>query len=213
MKKYLIPAIAIIFIIAIAYLSFTIGKHFGNSESDGSTLIIHDTLVVDRYKELVKKDTVIKWYEKIIWKESEPKVIYVQKVDSVFIEKVKGYDVMLRVEKAGDKLKIIAFNQSGKILKEYIYDNIGNSFIAVSQDSNIFIKSKKVEFNGIWIEASVSNSIPELVKKNINLDYDIGVGTGINISQKVDISTGIYYRKYILEKGFHLRLGAKIKLF
>ena len=67
--------------------------------------------VVSSLEEKVRVDTVVKFLERVKYKEVKPEVIYEQKVDTTFIEKYKDHDVMLQVEKKGNKLSIYALNE------------------------------------------------------------------------------------------------------
>ena len=130
----------------ICYLVFA--RRSGLTEYP-ETIVMHDTTTLIRYETKLQHDTVIKWYEKVIYKESKPTYIYYQTVDTVFLKSIKGYDFMLRVQKDGDKLYITAVNLDGHIIKEYIYDDVSDNFTAVSKDSAIYVKSKFFEYEGI----------------------------------------------------------------
>lgn len=107
------------------------------------TVIIHDTTTIVRYDTEVQRDTIIKWYEKIIKVEREPEKIYIQKIDSVFLEKIKYHDLMLKVDKKGNTLKIFAVNEKDSTLKEYFFHGIYNNFTATSATGKIFVTKNK----------------------------------------------------------------------
>lgn len=111
------------------------------------TIIIHDTAVVTRYQTELKRDTVVKWFEKIVYKNSEPKYIYHQKTDTVFRDKVKTLDVMLKVNKSKNKLNIYAYDNNNMLLKEYVYYDVAPEFTATSVTGDIKVKSKLFYFS------------------------------------------------------------------
>jgi hypothetical protein len=185
-KKYINWFLVLIIII----LLIIIFKQIFPRESDKSNTIIEkDTTILTRYEKELKKDTIIKWYEKVIYKKSEPEKIYLQKIDTLFIEKVKKLDLMLQVKKENNKLIIKAINQNGKTLKEYIYDDVYTNFTAVSQKDNIYVNSKMFYWNRINSILNLQWSIFNEKKLNVNF----GLETGVNYKNKIDLNTGIIY--------------------
>ena len=75
-------------------------------------VIVIDTLVQERVITELSRDTVIKWYEKVVWKNVTPEKEVTQTADTVFVETVKYLDLMLKVDKKGDKVIIYAFNEN-----------------------------------------------------------------------------------------------------
>ncbi len=152
-------------------------------------MLIRDTNLKMRYEYETNRDTIIKWYEKIIYKSTKPEVVYYQKTDTVFIEKIKELDLILNIEKQNRKLKIKAVNQKGYTIKEYVFDDVNSNFTAISQKENIFVKSKKFSWNRI---NSVFNlQWPLLSSKK--LAYNFGIETGINYKNKIDLNAGLLY--------------------
>ncbi|MCX6165315.1 MAG: hypothetical protein NTU73_10750, partial [Ignavibacteriae bacterium] len=186
-KKYINWFLVLLIII----LLIIIFKQIFPGRRDGTfhNVYIKDTNVLVRYENEIKRDTVIKWYENIIYKKSAPEKIFFQKIDTIFIEKTKDLDLMLQVKKEKKKLIIKAVNQNGKILKEYIYEDVNNDFTAVSQKENIFVKSKKFYWNKISpifnVQWSMFND-----KKPI---FSFGLETGINYKEKIEMNSGILY--------------------
>jgi|GEM_PF-3673613 len=152
----------------------------------------HDTTIVERFNTEVKCDTVIKWYDRIQWKESKPDVVYFDRADSVFIDKVQDLDVMLSVKKQDDELHIFALNQNNKVLKQYLYKYVGNDFIATSQHGNVFVKSKNWYFTGFKFNAEYN-----LPFQNINKDfykqknYRLSFESGISFRNQFDMNLGL----------------------
>ena len=154
---------------------------------------IRDTTIVGRYKAEIKSDTVVRWYEKIIYKKNEPdKVSYQEIKDTVFIENFREQDVMIHIKKEEDNLAIRALNQDNKLLKEYIYTETGKDFTAVSRKNNISVKSKSIYWNGINMRTDIGYLI---ANKNNTSDkeFRIGLETGVNYLDRYHINCGIEY--------------------
>ena len=185
-----------------------------------TTIVMHDTTTLIRYETKLQRDTIIKWYEKIIYKESKPTYIYYQKIDSIFIDKIKAYDFMLRVQKSGDKLFITAVNLDGHILKEYIYDNVSDNFTAVSKDSAIYVKSKIFEYEGISLAANYSLcpvSFPQVFSGEPYQSLSLGLRTNFTLFNKLNITPFIGINvlpntKYQVPI-FNFQLTTSLKLF
>ncbi len=107
-----------------------------------------DTLVVTRY-ETLSADTVIKWYDRIIYSHPPADTVYIQKVDSFFIQQTRWKDVMLSVKKSKDKLTVFALNEYDSLLKEYSFSNIGSSFTAMTTYRNVLVESSDFEWTGL----------------------------------------------------------------
>lgn len=156
------------------------------------TRIIYDTSVVYKYNEVVKRDTVIKWYEKVIYKEVPANTIYVQKVDTAFIEKVKYEDVMLSVSKRGKDLTIYALNQAGMLLKEYHY-RIGDDFTATSAKDKLIVKTRKLYWTGIDLTAEGNINPVDVIKSDFyrNVNYRLGMESGVSLYDDVSLKLGL----------------------
>jgi hypothetical protein len=202
-KKYINWFLVLLIII----LLIIVFKYIFPGRRDGvlHNVYIKDTNVLVRYENEIRRDTIIKWYDKIIYKKSEPEKIYYQKIDTLFIEKTKDLDLMLQVKKENKKLIIKAVNQNGKILKEYVYDDVSNDFTAISQKENIFVKSRNFYWNSI---NPIFNLQWSMLKKN-KPDYNFGLETGINYKEKIEINSGIMYSP--AEKDLLLNTNLKIK--
>lgn len=157
-----------------------------------STIYIHDTTVVERYKESVKKDTVIRWFEKIIYKKSEPEKVYYTKTDSLFIREVEKLDVMLSVEKKSRGLFIYAFNERDTLAKQYVFTDVGREFTVIAQSGKLFVKSKKFYWDGVSFLAG-ANVAPDGISKLKNYNPTVGLRTGISYLDKFGIEFGTNY--------------------
>lgn len=182
MNWFLVLTIIILLIIILKQI-FSVKSGFNR------TVVLKDTSILTRYENELKKDTIVKWYEQIVYKKAEPEIIYLQKIDTVFIERTKELDLMLQVKKENKKLIIKAVNQNGKILKEYVYNDVYNDFTAISQKDNIYVKSKMFYWNRLNSIINVQWSM--LKEKKLNINF--GLETGINFKNTLDISAGVLY--------------------
>lgn len=182
--KYIIA-----FFIGIS-VSYFFTRIFGPEQD---TVYIRDTTIAEKYKTDIKRDTVVKWHEKIIYKKNEPEKISYQEVkDTVFIEKFKEQDVMIHLKKEKDNLIIRALNQDNKLLKEYIYTETGRDFTAVSGKNNISVKSKSIYWSGINVRTDIGYLTAN--KNNISdKEFRIGLETGVNYLDRYHINCGIEY--------------------
>jgi hypothetical protein len=176
----------------------------------GNTIIIHDTTVVTRYEREVKRDTVVKWYERIALRKPEPDYVYVQKTDSVFSEKFKTYDLMLKVDKAGDVLIIKALNKSDSLIKEYVWSDIGRDFILTSQNKNLSLKTQNLYWTGVTSRFALRNDLRTL-KEITEYDYTAGLNTGISYMDKLTLTLGAEYS--LKNKSAYLNLELNCRLF
>jgi hypothetical protein len=202
LKKY---AIWILVLIVIILLIIIFKRLFPCKTNNRNTVFLQDTTILTRYEDELKKDTVIKWYEKISNKKSESEKIYFQRIDTVFIEKSKELDLMLQVKKENNKLIIKAINQNGKIIKEYIYDNVYKNFTAVSQKDNIYVNSKIFYWNRL---NTILNAQWSMFNEK-RLDLNFGLETGINFKDKIDLNAGVFYSPHF--KDLIINTNLKIK--
>ena len=113
---------------------------------------------------------------------------------------------MLRVKKQNNKLLIEAINPEGKILKEYLYENVYDNFSIVSRQNNVFVKSSKFKWNGL---SSLLNVQFPAFGKNKIPDYQPGIETGINYKNKLDLNASLNYS--FLNKQVFINSNLKIK--
>jgi hypothetical protein len=192
-------------VLVIIILLIIIFKQLFPEKGKENNLLIRDTNLLVRFEKEIKRDTVIKWYENIIYKKSEPEKIFFQKTDTVFIEKTKELDLMLQVKKENRKLIIKAVNQNGNTLKEYIYDDVSNEFTAVSQKDNIFVKSKNFQWNSI---SPIFNAQFPMYNDKEPI-FSFGLETGISYKNKIEMNGGVMYSP--TEKELLLNTNVKIK--
>jgi hypothetical protein len=202
-KKYI--TFVFIFLLLISGI-IILKQYFSHKNGVSNTIIKNDTTLLIRYEKEIRKDTVIKWYDKFLYKKSEPEIIYYQKTDTVFLEKVNTFDLMIEVKKKDNKLLIKAVNPEGKTLKEYIYENVFDNFSIVSQKNNIFVKSAKFRWNGISALLNVQYPLFDKMKKP---DYQPGIETGIIYRNKFGLSATLNYS--FLNKQVFINTNLKIK--
>lgn len=188
--KYIIWIAVVIVILLLAFLLYKGCSDHTIPEPE--TRIVYDTSVVYKYNEVIKRDTVVKWYERVIYKEVPSKTVYVQKVDTAFIEKMKYEDVMLSVSKRGSELKIFALNQAGMLLKEYTY-KVGDDFNASSAKDKLIIKTRKFYWTGIDMTAEGNINPADILKNDFyrNINYRISAETGISWYDDVSLKVGL----------------------
>jgi len=190
MNKFKTIGLITLYVIGIGFLIYSLIRT--NAKPD--TVYLYDTTIVTHYENKLITDTVVKWYEKILFQKVKPDTVKWMRVDTVFLEKVKTMDVMIRVEKKGNILLITAVNQEGKKIKEYVYDRVYDNFIAVSQDSNISIKTQHWYWNGLEVFGNVTLGGDKFLnRKFTDLNYDVGLKTGFNLHEKYYFNIGTKY--------------------
>lgn len=153
-------------LIALAFAVKLTYNHFFGSEPVPQAIQRGD--VKSNYEESYKKDTEIKFVDRIVYKQLPPKVIYEQKVDTVFIEKQKDKDLILQIEKDGTALKATTVNINGQKIKEYHFKDVSNDFKLTSQDSSLYLKSLMWEWEGISLGGGYQYSSYDSTLKTFN---------------------------------------------
>lgn len=202
----------LLFLAAVLFFGSKIFKGCGCSQPEVTELVpvIPSNALKTNLEAETKRDTVVKWYEKIIYKESKPKVIYEQIVsDPIYREKIKAMDVMLKVNKVRNKLNIYAYNHNDSLLKEYVYEDVGSDFTATSRGGSIFVKSKKWYWQGINAVAGYRWQIADL-KEWKNGNIFAGLRTGIDYMDKAGLNVGGYWdfkgKKVFLQTELNLKI-------
>lgn len=172
-------------------------------------VVRHDTTVIERYDTIYVevKDPV--FIDRIIHRYVSADSVVTQKVDSVFIDRVKYFDLMLSVKKAKDKVTIFAYNERDSLIKQYEFSGIGNNFTAVSDTDNILMRTNNFEWNGLSLALGGSFRVNRDLMKTQLMDgvYEPGLKTGYTAFNRLSIDAGIYN-----EFGnFKPRLEPKIK--
>ena len=174
-------------------------------------VVIVDTAIQTVIKTELKKDTVIKWYERIIYKNVTPTSERVDRADTVFLKEVQYMDLMLKVKKDNDVLTIYAVNERDSVVKEYAFQNISDDFTATSMTGGIFVKSKKFDWNGLSAFGTAGHGIKGITgAKMKTLDYELGLKTGLNVLNAFDLNVSGAYNFTI--KDLMLKGGLSINL-
>ena len=169
--------------------------------AEKKTRIVIDTQTVKRYSEQVKRDTVVKFLEKVIYKQLEPKIIYKQHTDTIFRETMKKKDVMIRIEKDEEDMSIYAYNEEAGEVKEYEFEDVGEDFIATSVDGNIMMQSQRFDWTGVDVFGG-AELLNFKLKEPEYRKYIIGLVTGMK------------YKDLKLELGLDMDLNNKdVKTF
>lgn len=166
--------------------------------------VLRDTSIVTRYQRELGRDTIYRFTDRIIYRNLKPDVVYVQKIDTIFSEKISGYDLPLRLEKSGSEMILKAVNIKDSVLKEYAYRDIGKDFSVTSVRGGFKIRSKNFYFDR-----------PELSLRTAYLPgdksagYELSAETGVSFRDKISIHAGCGYESH--GKEFLLFLTIKLK--
>lgn len=184
----------------IAFLLMMLKINCDSTPTPG-VIIKHDTTVITRYEE-GQTDTIVKWYDRIIYVHPESDTIYVQKVDSVFIEQTRYKDVMLQVKKSKDHLTIFALNEKDSILKEYNFDGVYNSFTATSTFRNVLVSSSAFEWTGVNTSLSFQRKLESRLALN-NIfkevpDVTASLRSGIAYKNRLTVNALLQFTRYSL---------------
>lgn len=185
--------------IVIALLSFIlliVFKIRSDYVSTPGVIIRSDTTIITKY-ETAAADTVVKWYDRIIYSHPPADTVYIQKVDSVFIQQTRWKDVMLSVKKSKDKLTVFAINEYDSLLKEYSFSNIGNSFTALSTYHNVLVESSDFEWTGLNLSLSALVSPDQLSTNNYQLSTNNYQLSTDNYQLLTQIESGLQYKSRI----------------
>jgi hypothetical protein len=191
--------------IIILTLAFYTYKFFRAKNETDSIPIIKDTTIFYRYKNELKHDTVIKWYEKIKYVNNKQQKINVQKIDSITSSDFANKDLIFKIDKEKDKVIIKAIDIKGDTLKEFYFDNVQRDFSVISQENNIFVKSKNIYFNGIDLDLSYN------FRKEKEKRFSLSVNSGINWRERIFVNGRAGYN--FGEKKIALECGIGIKIF
>ena len=194
-----------VFCLILFILIFYTVKYFKNRDKLDALSMQRDTTILYRYRQELKRDTVVKWYEKIRYTKNKPSKIGIQKADSLSKSELMDKNLIFKINKDDEHLIIKALDVNGDLIKEYDFKDIGRDFSISSQKDNIFVKSKNLYFNGLDIYAGYC------ADNELNGQVILGISTGLNwrdrfyISGKAEFITG--------EKIFSGGINLGIKLF
>ncbi|MDD5360913.1 MAG: hypothetical protein PHN88_02180 [Ignavibacteria bacterium] len=191
--------LSLIFLIGIGLLVFMSVKNKYND----NRIEIGDTNILRKYESEISHDTVFRFIDKLANNHLTPQKIYVQKTDTVFIEKITKYDLPIRLEKSGRNLNVKTVNIFDTIVSEYKFDNLGNDFTLVPVKENIIIKSRNFNF------CRPDVSIKLYPQQKLKFNYEIISETGVSYKDKIFIIAGFGYGN---EKNkFFMSVSLKLK--
>ncbi len=196
-KKILTVLLAALVIPLMYYLTRGKKEYVGYS-------VLKDTSLVSRYEREIKRDTVYKFIDRIVYRNTKPDVVYVQKTDTIFNEKISGYDLPLKLEKSGSELILKAVNIKDTVLKEYLYRNVGRDFSVTSVHNGFNVRSKNFSLD----EPEISLRAAYLTGEKTTC-YELSAETGLSFRDKVSLHAGCGYETRCSD--FRLFLTVKLK--
>lgn len=194
MKKIIYWIIGIVVFTLLVWYGLRVINGFIDKEATSRSKIIYDTNTTARLKQDWKADTVILWRDKILYKQSDPKIIYVQS-DSLVRENLRNKDLMISLKKENDILRIFAHNSEDSVIKEYFFEGVNRDFTATAMTGNIMVKSQKFYWNGISAESEIGLNLNDLSKYDKINSYTktISLSTGWNYEEKIGFDVGVKY--------------------
>lgn len=194
---------AFIAVLAAAAISLVI--YFSGRQKERIPVsIINDTNIIYRYDAEHKRDTVYRFTDRILYKNSKPDIVYIQKTDTVFMDKILAADLPLRVEKYRGGLNIKSVNIKDSVLKEYVFGNVTRDFTVYSSQNGINVKSANFMFEQ-----------PDLSLKTFyrpcggKVYYEIASETGLSFREKLFIYAGCGYET--TDKNLFFSISLKLK--
>jgi hypothetical protein len=114
------------------------------------------------------------------------------------------------VQKDKNKLNIVAVSYTDSILKRLEYSDVGPEFTITSQPGNIFVKSKKIWWNGINLMFNYQIYNVQSLKKFDKL-IQLGISTDFNVGNKFNFGMEPLYD--FSDKKIKFNLYTKLNLF
>jgi len=171
------------------------------------TVTIHDTTTLERYNLRIDtmQNNVIR---NIISHQSEPTIIYQEKISWKEIEKFKDYDLMLGFEKKNNTLRVFAVNQNDSLIKEEVFNNVFDNFEAWSANDRIVVKSNKFSWNGLNLGVEHSRPVTDL---KTSFQNKIDLTTGLKYKDRYSFDAGAEYN--VEQKDIKLKAKITVRLF
>ncbi len=192
----------IIIIILLIFITILLILSNINEKDNPDTLIIQDTSIITRYEKEIKRDTIIKWFDKVKYSRNKPSEIHYQKSDSNKIEAFKEKDLIFKIDKKENELIIKTLNQKDEKIKEYRFNDAGRDFTLVSQNDNIFLKSKNYYFDGIEVGLGYA-----FYKEKA---FNVNITTGVNWRERLYLKALAEYDLNSKTLNAGVSLGIKI---
>ncbi|MGB9697305.1 MAG: hypothetical protein ACPL2D_08480 [Ignavibacteria bacterium] len=199
--KYVAVAIGIIILL---FLNQFLRRKFDRH----NYYVIRDTSLLSTVEKNLKRDTVIRVYEKIIYRQMKPKEVYVDRPDSAGLEKWKKMDLMLRLQKKHDELSITALNQQDSLIKEFRFGGVPDNFTVTAKAGDVFVKMSRFQWEGIETGIEVRKDIFSdrklsadfLLSSEVLIIGRIGIGCVIRYplvelnSNKLEVGINLNYK-------------------
>jgi len=116
----------------------------GRKEKEKETVYVTDTI---RIEELLR-DTILRWCDKIVWKEAKPDTVRVSS-DTVNVDTIWGKwpEAITFLFKRGSRLRFVSLAPADSglenaVLKDYIY-RVSNDFSVYATGDGFFVKSRR----------------------------------------------------------------------
>jgi hypothetical protein len=193
-----------LFVIISAGIGILIFLSLRNKSTEKGIIAV-DTNIVKRYNSEIGRDTVFRFIDRLVNNQLTPQKIFIQKTDTVLIEKISKYDLPVRLEKYGSDLNLKTVNIFDTTVKEYKFNNLGNDFTLVPVKDNIIIKSK----NYYLYKPDISFRITYPQQK-FKFSYEIFSETGMSYKDKIFILAGLGYEN--VKNKFFISVTLKLKL-
>jgi len=144
--------------------AFILGMRCRGGESQTVVLRVHDTLKISQ----IVSDTVLRWYEKIVWKEVEPETVYIY-ADTIAPDTIWGHwpEAIISLDYGKGKLRFtsimpadtsVEVREGRGIIKDYSY-KVGERFAIRTKGEGFHVRKKR--------------SGPR---------FEIGVGSGVRLA-------------------------------
>ncbi|MBA7619076.1 hypothetical protein ES703_26408 [subsurface metagenome] len=138
--------------------AFILGMRCRGGESQTVVLRVHDTLKI---KEIVR-DTVLRWYERIVWKEAEPETVVVY-ADTIRPDTIWGRcpEAIISLDYSSGKLSFTSLlpvpDSEGArgIIKDYSY-KVGERFAIRTKGEGFHVRTKR---SGPRFEVGVGSGV------------------------------------------------------
>ena len=193
-------AFYLIILITVAVMSYRLGKRGKNGAINGQPQIVHDTIRIPVH------DTVIKWHEKIIYREVKPETVFVDTAHPIPADSIKKGILYVKMTPKSLHIKGFVKDSNGFIpfsLSSPLHGDLSRSVEVIQTNSlmpsrafiirekrklfNVEVNSGAVlyplEWSRIFLEGKISRSNFYLTGK-IELTtthYRWGVGIGYRL--------------------------------
>lgn len=176
--------------IVLIAAAFILGMRCRGGESQTVVLRVHDTLKI---KEIVR-DTVLRWYERIVWKEAEPETVVVY-ADTIRPDTIWGRwpEAIVALDYGKGKLRFtsimpadtsVEVREGRGIIKDYSY-KVGERFAIRTKGEGFHVRTKR---SGPRFEVGVGSGVrlagDTLSARVVPFVHDRGLSLGPRLDTK-----------------------------